>query len=61
MSDIVKYPVTVEDLVLRDLRKAELNLEKAKKKKNVTQSELDRCEELVKLRREVYVRILFKQ
>jgi hypothetical protein len=46
--------MTLHELALRDLRKAEINLEHAKKKPNVTQFELERLEELCALRKKIF-------
>ena len=42
--------MTILELVERDLKKAEINLEKAKAKPNITRSELEHTEELYRLR-----------
>ena len=42
--------MTIQELVNRDLKKAEINLQRAKVKPNVTSTELEHCEELYKLR-----------
>lgn len=45
--------MTPYELALRDFRKAEINLEHAKKKPNVPQHELERLEEIYSLRKEI--------
>lgn len=49
--------MTAYQLVERDLHKAEMNLERAKAKPNVSPSELEHLEGLVALRKEIFERI----
>jgi hypothetical protein len=46
--------MTIYELIERDLRRAERNLERAKKKPNAPVSELEHLEELYVLRREIF-------
>jgi hypothetical protein len=46
--------MTIYELIERDLRRAERNLESAKKKPNAPVSELEHLEELYVLRREIF-------
>ena len=52
--------MTVEELVKRDFNKVKGNFERAKRKKNVPQFELEHLEELCKLRKEILERIMEK-
>lgn len=45
--------MTVQELVERDLKKAQINLEKAKSKPSIPLSELEHMEELCRLRAKI--------
>ena len=50
--------MTAEELVKRDFRKSLGNLERAKRKPNVPQAELEHLEELCKLRKIILERVV---
>lgn len=50
--------MTAYELAKRDFDKAEGNFERAKRKKNIPQSELEHLEELCKLRKTILERIM---
>lgn len=52
--------MTAYELAKRDFDKAEGNFERAKRKKNVPQFELEHLEELCKLRKEILERVMEK-